>query len=242
MNDDDPPVPHDSSEQRPPRVRRDRQVPDAGHRRQPLDRDRVLRAAVDLADGRGLAALTIRSLAEALGVRPMSLYHHVPNKEAILDGIVDAVFAEVHLPSTDVPWRQAVTERHRSARQVLLRHPWAVPLMESRSSPGVSTLRQHEATLEVLRGGGFSVPAAAHAYALLDAYLYGSVLQQTALPFDDQETAGEVATSMMSAFSPGDYPRLVEIATQHVLQPEYDFGDEFEFGLELILDGLERLR
>jgi AcrR family transcriptional regulator len=210
-------------------------------RRQRLDRDRVFRAAVDLADARGVTALTMRSLAASLGVKPMSLYHHVANKEAILDGIVDAVFAEVSLPTLDAPWRQAIDSRLRSARQVLLRHPWAVPLMESRTSPGPATLRQHEATLAVLRGAGFSVPATAHAYALLDAYLYGSVLQESALPFDDADSASEAAGSMLSALSPGDYPYLTEIATEHVLEPGYDFGDEFGFGLELILDGLERL-
>ncbi|MDI3331052.1 MAG: TetR/AcrR family transcriptional regulator [Micrococcus sp.] len=201
----------------------------------------MLRSAVELADAQGLAALTIRSLARALGVKPMSIYHHVANKEAILDGIVDAVFGEIHVPSTHVPWREAITARLGSAREVLLSHPWAVPLMESRSSPGPATLRQHEATLAVLRGAGFPLPAAAHAYALLDAYLYGSVLQASALPFDDADSAAEVAGSMMTAFSAGQYPHLVEIATQHVLQPGYSFGDEFGFGLELILDGLERL-
>ncbi|MFC7402299.1 TetR/AcrR family transcriptional regulator [Citricoccus sp. GCM10030269] len=206
-----------------------------------LSRDRIRSHALELADTRGLTALTIRTLAASLGTKPMSVYHYVSGKEQILDWIVDAVFAEISDPTPNQPWRPALSARYHSARQTLLRHPWAVPLMESRRSPGPSTLRHHEATLEVLRSSGFSVPQAAHAYALLDAYLYGSVLQESALPLNDGGGIGEEMAAVADAFSPEQLPRLREMATEHILRPGYDFGEEFGFGLELILDGLERL-
>ncbi|WP_225873716.1 TetR/AcrR family transcriptional regulator [Zafaria cholistanensis] len=206
----------------------------------PLTRERVLRAAVDLADESGITALTMRSLARALGVKPMSLYHHVANKEEILDGLVDLVFAEIELPVPGRDWRAELTRRAVSARSVLRRHPWAVALMESRTSPGAATLRHHDAILGVLRGAGFSVPMAAHAYALLDAYVYGAAVQANSLPFDGPGSAAEVAGPIAALFESGEYPHLLELATQHVMRPGYDFAGEFGFGLELLLDALSR--
>jgi AcrR family transcriptional regulator len=206
--------------------------------RTPLSRERVLGAAILLADREGLAGLTIRTLAQELGSRPMSLYYYVANKEQILDGIVDLVFAEVHLPVIGNPWRQEMLDRARSMRQALRRHPWAVGLLESRSSPGPATLRHHDATLGTLRTGGFSLPATAHAYALLDSYIYGFALQETALPLSGAESVPEVAAPITEHFGGGEYPWMMEIATGIVLQPGYDFADEFEFGLTLILDAL----
>ncbi|MEU4392038.1 TetR/AcrR family transcriptional regulator C-terminal domain-containing protein [Kribbella sp. NPDC023855] len=203
-----------------------------------LSRDAVLRAAVAVADGGGLGGLTIRSLAVQLDVKPMSVYHYVANKNEILDGIVDLVFAEIDLPSPDGEWRAEITKRAHSARQVLRRHPWAIALMESRTSPGPATLRHHDANIGTLRGAGFSVAMTAHAYALIDAYVYGFALQETSLPFEGTDGAAEVAGAMMEQFTSGQYPHLTELATEHVLQPGYDFGDEFDFGLGLILDGL----
>jgi hypothetical protein len=132
--------------------------------------------------------------------------------------------------------------RHRaiSARSVLGRHPWATPLMESRANPGPATLRHHDSMIGVFRRAGFSVEMAAHAYSLLDAYVYGFALQEAGLPFDS-ETAPDVAEAILAQFPSDAYPYLAELTTEHVLQPGYDYGDEFEFGLDLILDGLERL-
>jgi AcrR family transcriptional regulator len=210
--------------------------------RAPLSRDRVLNGAVAVADSGGIAGLTIRSLAQELGVKPMSVYHHVANKGEILDGIVDMVFEEIELPSAGGDWRAEISRRAHSARLVLRRHPWAIGLMESRTSPGPATLRHHNAVLGALRAAGFSVELTAHAYALLDSFVYGFALQEATLPFNDQSVA-DVADLMMEQFESGDYPHMLELVTQHALKPGYDFADEFEFGLELILDGLsDRLR
>jgi AcrR family transcriptional regulator len=209
--------------------------------RAPLSRERVLRGAVAVADAGGLAGLTIRSLAQELGVKPMSVYHHVGNKEEILDGIVDIVFSEIELPSTDGSWRTEITKRAFSARAALRRHPWAIGLLESRTSPGPATLRHHDTNIGVLRAAGFSVEATAHAYALIDSYVYGFALQEAGLPFEGPDNVAEIAAPIMELFSSGEYPHMVELATEFVLQPGYDFGNEFDFGLGLILDGLERL-
>ena len=203
-----------------------------------LSRERVVEGAVVIADARGIAALTIRSLAEHLGVKPMSLYYYVANKGEILDAIVDVVFSEIDLPTVDGDWRSEVRLRATSARHVLRRHSWAIGLLESRTSPGPATLRHHDAMLGTLRGAGFSIEMTAHAYALIDSYVYGFALQEAALPFEGPDTVAAVAEPMIEQFSTGQYPHLVELATEHVLRPGYDFGDEFDFGLTLILDGL----
>ncbi|MDP3894158.1 TetR/AcrR family transcriptional regulator [Nocardioides sp.] len=209
--------------------------------RSPLTRERVLRAAVAVADDAGIAALTMRSLAQRLDVKPMSLYHHVANKEAILDGIVDVVFSEIELPQIGGDWQVEMRRRAHSARAVLRRHPWAIGLLESRTSPGQATLRHHDTTIGTLRAAGFSVAMAAHAYAVLDSYVYGFALQEASLPFEGADAAAEVAEPMMEAFPAGEYPHLVELATEVVLQPGYDFGNEFDFGLDLVVTGLARL-
>ena len=210
--------------------------------RVPLSRERVLRTAVTIADADGNSALTMRSLAHALGVKPMALYHHFASKEEILDGIIDLVFEEIDLPPTDSDWREAIRHRATAARRVLSHHAWAIPLMESRTNPGPATLRQHDAVLATFRRAGFSVQLTAHAYSLLDSYVYGFALQESvSLPFD-KVTAPELAEKILSQFPSDEYPHLAELATEHVLQPGYDYGEEFEFGLDLVLDGLEDLR
>ncbi|WP_461174914.1 TetR/AcrR family transcriptional regulator [Arthrobacter sp. Z1-9] len=209
-------------------------------KRVPLSRERVLRCALDLADESGIVGLTIRSLATSMGTKPMSLYHYVANKDEILDGIVDMVFDEIEPPSPAGEWREQMHRRAHAVRDALKRHPWAVGLLETRASPGAATLRHHEATLATLRSAGFSVQMTAHAYALLDSYIYGAALQEAALPFHGPDAAPEVTSSIVKLFSDGQYPRLVEIATEHVLKPGYDFGDEFDFGLNVILEGLAR--
>jgi AcrR family transcriptional regulator len=210
-------------------------------RRVPLSRERVLHAAFERTDKDGIEALSMRKLAQELGVEAMSLYRHVRNKGDIVDGMVDIVFAEIGLPGTDVDWKTAMRQRAMSARDVLARHPWAIGLMESRSTPGPATLQHHDAVLACLRNQGFSIALAAHAYSVLDSYIYGFALQQASLPFQTSEEAVEVADSIRRQVAVDAYPHLMEMAVKHVLQPGYDYASEFLFGLDLILDGLERV-
>ena len=210
----------------------------AGKKRPTLSRDGVLRGAMAVADTGGVGSLTIRSLAQHLGAKPMSLYYYVAGKEEILDGIVDLVFEEIDLPSRGGDWSSEMVRRAHSARRALRRHSWAIGLMESRKNPGPATLRHHDAVLGTLLGAGFSVEMTAHAYALLDSYTYGFALQEVSLPFVGPGDAGSVAEPMMQQFPTDAYPHLVEMATEYILQPGYDFGNEFDFGLNVILDAL----
>jgi len=210
--------------------------------RSPLSRDRVIAAAVAVADADGLSALTMRSLATSLGVKPMSVYHYFSGKDEILDALVDVVFAEIEVPTDREDWQDAMRHRAHSAREALRRHPWVLPLMESRLHAGPATLGHHDAVLGVLLDAGFPMPETAHAYSVLDAYVYGFALQEAALPFEGSEEAANVAKEMTAAFADGAYPHLVAFSMQHVLQPGYDYGAEFDFGLELILAALERRR
>ncbi len=205
-----------------------------------LNRDQVLRAAVAFADANGIESLTMRKLGVELGIEAMSLYNHVANKVDLLDGMVDCVFAEIELPDQGTDWKTAARRRAISAREVLSRHRWATGLMESRTSPGPATLRHHDAMLGLLRGAGFSIEMAAHAYSVMDSYIHGFALQETSLPFDSPESASKTAREIMARFAAGEYPHLSELAVEHVLKPGYDYGAEFEYGLDLILDGLER--
>jgi AcrR family transcriptional regulator len=216
-------------------------TPSAARSRAPLSRERVVQAALAYADENGIGSLTMRKLGDALGVEAMSLYNHVANKAELLDGMIDLVFGEIDLPTDGSQWKTAMRHRAVSARRVLSRHRWAIGLMESRSSPGPATLRHHDRVLGILRQAGFSVELAAHAYSLLDSYIYGFALQEASLPFDTGENTAELARTIMANFPVGEYPHLAELTVQHVLQPGYDYGDEYEFGLGLILDGLERL-
>ena len=213
---------------------------EAGNGRGRLNRERVLRAAVALADGGGIESLTMRRLGEDLGVEAMSLYKHVANKDDLLDGMVDLVFAEIELPGDGADWRAAMRERAVSARAALIRHPWATPLMQSRTAPGPATLRHHDTVIGTLRKAGFSVELTAHAFSALDGYIYGFALQQKSLPFETLVEAQEVGRQMFARMPEGEFPHLTELTVQHILQPGYDYGDEFEYGLDLILDGLDR--
>ncbi len=213
----------------------------AGGQRVPLSRNRVLLAAMAVADTGGIAALTIRSLADKLGVKPMSVYHYVANKDEILDSIVDLVFSEIELPVRDGDWRSEMRRRAHSARQVLQHHHWAIALLQSRLNPGPATLRHHDAFIGALRGAGFSVELTAHAFAVIDSYVYGFALSEAALPIHGPETVADTAATMMEQFFDADaYPDLLTFTLEHVMKPGYDFGDEFAYGLDLILDGLAR--
>jgi AcrR family transcriptional regulator len=205
-----------------------------------LSRERVLEGAIAVADGGGIAALTIRSLAAELGVKPMSVYHHVANKDEILDGIVDRVFGEIELPTIGGEWHEEMRRRAASAREAMRRHPWAIGLVETRTSPGPSTLKHHDAVIGTLREAGFSIEMTAHAFALIDAYVYGFALSEATLPINGPETVTEVAEQMMAFFTAEDYPHLLEFSIEHVMKPGYDYGAEFAFGLGVVLDGLAK--
>lgn len=204
-----------------------------------LSRERVLAAALAIADRGGLSGLTIRSLAKELGAKPMSVYYYVASKDELLDALVDTVFEEVELPDPEGPWREEMRRRALSARGCLGRHRWAIGLLESRTNPGPANLRHHEAVLACLRHAGFSLALTAHAYALLDSYIYGFALQEASLPFEGPDGVGDVAEPIMELMATGAFPTMVDMARSYYLQPGYDFADEFEFGLDLILDGLE---
>jgi AcrR family transcriptional regulator len=217
-------------------------IPGAEPRRQRLSRERVLRAAIAHADAGGLEALTMRQLAEDLEVAPMALYRHVANKDDLIDAMIDVVFGEIGLPSGGAEWRTSMRERAIALRDGLARHRWAIGLMESRRRPGPANLRHHDAVLGKLRAAGFDVAMAAHAYSLLDSYIYGFALTMMNLPFEASDDVGEVAQTMLEPFPANEYPNMVEILTEHVMKPGYDYGDEFEYGLDVILDGLQRVR
>jgi AcrR family transcriptional regulator len=209
--------------------------------REPLSRARVLQAAVALADESGLGAFSMRGLAQELGVVPMALYKHVANKEELLDGMVDIVFGEIELASGELDWRSAMRHRAISTREALKRHGWAIGMMESRR-PGPANLRSHEAVMGCLRRAGFSFEMAIHAYSLQDAYIYGFALQERDLAFETPDSAGEAAQRRAETIGGvKDYPCLVEVATK-LPESGYDTAVEFAWGLDLILDGLDRLR
>jgi AcrR family transcriptional regulator len=211
-----------------------------GRRGAGLSRERVIDAAMALADRDGIDSLTIRALADSLGTKPMSLYHYVDGKDALLAAMVEAVFAEIERPDEGLPWREAMRCRCVSARDVLRRHAWAVPLLESGTAPGPESLAHHEAVLATLVRGGFSLQLTAHAYAVLDSFIYGFAMQEANLAVQGGEQSAELAEQIAAAFDPVKYPNLVRLATEHVMRPEYSFGASFEYGLDILLDGFER--
>lgn len=210
--------------------------------RVPLSRERVLNTALKLADQGGLESLSMRKLGQELGVEAMAVYYHFANKDEVLDGIVDLVFGEIDLPVAGADWKTAMRQRAISLRDVLARHRWAIGMMESRRNPGPANLRHHDAVIGNLRAAGFDIEMVAHAYSLLDGYIYGFALTKMNLPFDSGDDVAGLAQDMLEPFPLGDYPNLIAFITEHAVKPGYDFGDEFEYGLDVILDGLERLR
>jgi AcrR family transcriptional regulator len=216
----------------------------AAESRTPLSRERVLAAAVELADREGFESLTMRKLADELGVGAMSLYYHVPNKEQLLDGMVDIVFSEIDPPSTDVDWKTAMRSRALSTRNALRRHPWAIGLMEGRTSHGPANLRLHDAVLGCLRAAGFSLEMTVHAYSVQDAYIYGFALQEQDMSSETADDFAAEAQRQMREYEAmlADFPHLVEVVGGYVAKAGYDYDAEFLFGLDLILDGLDKLR
>jgi AcrR family transcriptional regulator len=208
--------------------------------RRRLSRERVLRAAIAHADAGGLEALSMRTLAEMLEVAPMALYRHVADKDDLINAMVDAVFTEIGVPSGGGDWKTAMRRRAISVREALWRHRWAIGLMESRRSPGPANLRHHDAVIGRLRAAGFSIEMTAHAYSLLDSYIYGFALTRMNLPFETTAEVAVVAQDMLQPLPVNEYPNLGEFITEHAMKPGYEHGGEFEYGLDVILDGLDR--
>jgi AcrR family transcriptional regulator len=200
----------------------------------------MVSAAVTLADAWGFESLSMRNLAEELGAAPMALYRHVANKEDLLDGMVDVVFSEMYPPAIGGDWKTELRERGVSARAALQRHPWAIGLMETRLNPGPASAVHHNATMGCLREAGFPFRDAVHAYNLLDSYTYGFALQEQTIPFETPEESAEMAKTTVGERG-AEYPYLAEVV-EELGKRGYDYTEEFEFGLDFILEGLERLR
>jgi AcrR family transcriptional regulator len=209
--------------------------------RAPLNVERALGVALEVADAEGIEAVTMRRLARELGVEAASLYHHVTGKETLLDGLVERVAAEIEPPATGEQWRTAISQRAHSTRAGLRRHPWAVSLMASRTAPGPATLQLLEDGIRCFREGGFSVPLAARAVSAVDSYVHGFVLQEVNLPFRDEKELAAMTGAIMDEFPASAFPYLFELTVEHVLQPGYSYGNEFDSGLEVVLDGIAAL-
>jgi AcrR family transcriptional regulator len=207
----------------------------------PVNRERTLVVALAVADAEGIESVTMRRLARELGVEAASLYHHVNGKEEILDGLVEAVAAEIETPGHSGDWRGAISQRAHHTRAGLRQHPWAVSLMASRTTPGPATLRLLETGIRCFREGGFSVPLAAHAVSAVDSYVHGFVLQEVNLPFRDESELAAMTGAIMETFPTSEFPYLFELTVEHVLKPGYDYGNEFDSGLNVVLDGVAAL-
>jgi AcrR family transcriptional regulator len=206
----------------------------------PLSKERIVQAAVTLAKADGFDSFSMRKLAQELDAAPMSLYRHFANREELLDGMIDVVFSEIYSPAIGGAWKTELRKRGMSVREGLLRHQWAVGLMETRMSPGPASAEHHNATLGCLREAGFPFRDAVHAYTLLDAYTYGFALQEKTIPFETPEQSAEMAKATVGERGP-EYPYLAEVVVEFATSGGYDYTEEFEFGLDFILDGLERL-
>jgi AcrR family transcriptional regulator len=209
-----------------------------------LSRERVLETAVAFADRHGLEALSMRKLGEELGASAMSAYYYFPNKERLLDGMVDVVFAEIEPPSAELDWKTAMRRRALSTREALNRHRWAIGHMEGRTDHGPSNIQLHDAVLGCLRAAGFSLQATVHAYSVQDAYIYGFVLQESDMSPQTADDFAAEAQRQMDAYQDqlAAYPHIAEVVGGHVAKVGYDYDTEFLFGLDLILEGLEALR
>lgn len=208
--------------------------------RLPLSRDRVVRAAITLADEGGIESLTMRRLGQELGVEAMSLYNHVANKEDMLASILDAVVTEFDLPADTGDWKVAMRSAALSANEVLLRHPWAPGLLLSRLHDGPARLRYMDSLLGCFRKAGFSAKKTHHAYHVLDGHIVGYTLQQVNFPIPDEDLK-DAGTNFLEELPADEFPHLVEHVRGHI-EGHYEGESGFVFGLDLILEGLERLR
>ncbi len=211
-------------------------TPGGAERRAPLTRERVIRAAMSLADEQGIDAMTMRGLGKALGVEAMSLYNHVANKDDVLDGMVDLVMGDIQVPGPGTPWREAMRARAISAHDVLLAHPWAALLMMSRYNIGPGMTRYLDATFGALLDGGFTIEGTLDAWNTLDSHLYGFTLQELNLPFEAEE-APQVSAEVLQQLSGAEFPHVAQVIGHVMASGRLE---EFTFGLDLILDGLER--
>ncbi|MGI8830417.1 MAG: TetR/AcrR family transcriptional regulator C-terminal domain-containing protein [Candidatus Limnocylindria bacterium] len=205
-----------------------------------MSRERVLDAAIALADRGGIGALSMRKLAQALGVEAMTLYYHVANKEAILDGIVDMVVSEVELPPADAGWKAAIRRSAISAHDVLQRHPWAAGLMLAPNRVSQARLRHMDAVLGTLRRAGFSAEMTDHAYHALDSHIMGFTLWVVGMNIGADGELEAMAADFLATLDRDELPHLAEHVEQHLRPRRPNDEDDFAFGLDLILDGLER--
>jgi AcrR family transcriptional regulator len=205
--------------------------------RDPLKRERIIEAAIRLADERGIGAVSMRTLARNLGVQAMSLYNHVAKKDDVIDGMVDVVIGQIELPAALGDWKEAMYRRAVSAHQVFLRHPWAPPLVISRMNVGPAMLRYIDATLGCLYEAGFSYEAADHIWNAIDSHIYGFTLLELNFPLEPGVYA-EVARRFLPMLPADNYPHMRAL-TLKVANKEHDGLHDFEFGLRLILDSLK---
>jgi len=206
-------------------------------RRIPLSLERIVEAAIAVADEGGLDAVSMRSVARRLDVEAMSLYHHVPSKAALIDAVADAVYAAIGAPEPGADWRDALRGNARAMLRELRAHPWALAVVDSRSTPGPRLLAHHDAVLGALRAGGLPVGLAMHAYSLVDAFVFGTAITERNLPFDPATGGDEFAAGFEL---PDSLPHLRELVAALLSGDGFDYTDEFDFGLELILDGIAR--
>ena len=205
-----------------------------------LSRELIVDAALRSIDLHGTQGLSMRRLAQDLGVEAMSLYHHVQNKDAMVDGLADWIFARLGLPPKDQSWRDYLVDRAHAQRRELRQHPWALGMLESRSNPGIGVLRHHDAVLGVLRRAGFEIPLAAHTFSVVDAYVFGFVLTELNLPFTGGSNADDFVDAL--ALPEDEFPYMSEFVAAYIVGTDYDYGDEFAIGLGIILDEVERRR
>lgn len=199
---------------------------------------KIVNQAIALADISGIESVTMRSLAKALSVTPMSLYRYVTNRDNLLDKMIDIVFGEIQLPTIGNNWRTEMHKRAVSTRTVLLTHKWALGLLDSGLQPGMATQKHHNAVIGTLREGGFSIASTTQAMTILDAYIYGFILQELSLPLGDSGNFDEVGESVVEMLDSTEFPYLGELATAHLAQADFNFGDLFEIGLGIVLSGL----
>lgn len=208
----------------------------------PLTPPRIVEAALGIADRDGLAAVSMRKLGKVLGVEAMAMYYHYKSKQELVEAMLDTVHAEITTPPEDTQWRTFMKIRAQSVLEVVMRHKWAASVMESGIAPGPATLHDREAIARCLRQAGFSIAATVRATTLLDIYIYGFAAQYANLSFTDSRQAAELTESVVGQFQQDSYPFLTELFTDHIMAGHYDPMAEFDFGLEVVLDGIEHLK
>jgi AcrR family transcriptional regulator len=206
----------------------------------PMSRERVLSAAVELADRNGIEALSMRKLARELGVEAMTLYYYVANKNDLLEGMADLVASEIELPATDVDWKDATRRRAMSAHEVLARHHWASPVW-MRVMIGPARMRYMDAALGAYRRAGLSPASTELAFHAVENHIVGYTLQESTFPLEADDLA-TAAREFLDKLPADEFPDLAEHIEQHLTHEDVIGGGDFEFGLELLLEGIERIR